>query len=225
MTTSIKSYVMRGGRMSAAQERAYLNTAPQFCIPFSPQILDFNAVFGRNAPLVIEIGFGMGQALAEIAGLNPQVNYLGIEVFKAGVGKLLWEIETRHLSNIRIIEHDAVETLAAMVPDGSVSGFHLFFPDPWPKKRHHKRRLVQGPFVETLAAKLLPGGYIYFVSDWQEYADYACTELSVVQTLRRSPSPTTNAGIPPPRPTTKFETKALNAGRTITELVFTKHDG
>ena len=218
MMTGIKSYVRRGGRMSAAQERAYLAAAPRFCIPFSPQALDFTAVFGRDAPVVIEIGFGMGQATVEFASRHPEVNYLGIEVFKAGVGKLLWEIESRGLSNIRIVEHDAVETITAMVPDRAVSGFHIFFPDPWPKKRHNKRRLVQRPFTATLAAKLLPKGYIYFASDWEAYTDFARTELAAVQALHRADTP------PPPRPITNFETKALNAGRKITELVFTKRD-
>ena len=218
MMSGIKSYVLRGGRMSVAQERAYLAAAPRFCIPFSPQELDFTAVFGRDAPVIIEIGFGMGQATVELASRHPETNYLGIEVFKAGVGKLLWEIESRSLSNIRIVEHDAVETIAAMVPDGAVAGFHIFFPDPWPKKRHNKRRLVQRPFTATLAAKLLPGGYIYFVSDWEAYADCARTELAAVQTLQGAAPP------PLPRTITKFETKALNAGRTITELVYIKRD-
>jgi tRNA (guanine-N7-)-methyltransferase len=216
----IKSYVLRAGRISAAQRRSWETLAPAFCLPFAPLPLNIPEVFGNDHPLVIEIGFGMGIATARIAEQNPGKNYLGLEVHRPGVGRLLWEIEQRGLANIRIIEHDAVEVLEKMMPPASAEGFHVFFPDPWPKKRHHKRRLMTRPFTDTLAEKLRPGGYVYMVTDWENYGDWALTELSATPGLANP-----HGGFALPRdwrPNTKFEEKGLAKHHHVRELWFVK---
>jgi len=180
--------------------------------------MDFAAVFGNGAPVIAEIGFGMGAATAIIAGENPANNYLGIEVHRPGIGRLLWEIERRSLSNIRIVEHDAVEVFEKMIPPCSLEGIHLFFPDPWPKKRHHKRRLVQRPFTQTLAGRLKPRGYVYMVTDWEDYAQWALAELGATNGLVN-----TADGFAEPRawrPRTKFEHKGLAKDHQVRELFF-----
>ena len=174
----VKTYVLRIGRMTAAQERDYNELSPVFCIPFENKQINFLDIFGNTNPIVVEIGFGMGAATAEIAEQNPNINYIGIEVHKPGVGRLLGEIRKRDLKNLYIIEYDAIEVLEKMFVDGSVNGFHIFFPDPWPKKRHHKRRIVQRPRTDLFAKKLAPEGYIYMVTDWYEYAEFALEELT-----------------------------------------------
>jgi tRNA (guanine-N7-)-methyltransferase len=216
----IKSYVLRAGRMSDAQRRSYDNLKDEYCIPFAENILSPEALFGNKNPLTIEIGFGMGIATALIAEANPDKNYLGLEVHRPGIGRLLWEIEQRKISNIRIIEHDAVEVLEKMIADESVDAFHIFFPDPWPKKRHHKRRLVKRPFTDLLAQKLAPGGYIYFVTDWVEYGDWALEELSSTLGIENA-----YAGFAPHqdwRPETKFEAKGIAKQHEVRELMFRK---
>ena len=216
----IRSYVLRAGRMSDAQRRSYETLFPRYGIPFDTAALDYAIVFGKQNPLIIEIGFGMGIATAMIAEANPGVNYLGIEVHRPGIGKLLWEIERRNLSNVRIIEHDAVETLECMIPAASVAGFHIFFPDPWPKKRHHKRRLITRPFTDLLASRLLPGGYLYMVTDWAEYGDWALAELSATDGLINAYD-----GFAPPqswRPETRFERKGIDKQHKVWELYFTQ---
>lgn len=216
----VKTYVLRIGRMTAAQDRAYRELAPSWCIPFERRSLNFIDVFGNTNPIIVEIGFGMGDVTADIAAANPDVNYLGIEVHKPGVGKLLGEIQRRDLKNLYIIEHDAIDVLDEMIGDSSVNGFHIFFPDPWPKKRHHKRRLVQRPRTDLLARKLAPGGYLYFVTDWLEYAEFALEELNATPGLKNRYD-----GFAEPQPwrgMTKFERKGLTAERPITELFFEK---
>jgi tRNA (guanine-N7-)-methyltransferase len=206
--------------MSRAQSRSYADLASRFVIPYTGVPRDFRADFGNDNPITVEIGFGMGQATAEIAARNSENNYLGIEVFRAGVGKLLWEIERRSLANIRIVERDAAEVLARMIAPESVSAFHVFFPDPWPKKKHHKRRLIQRPFTEILAARLAPGGYVYMVTDWEDYAVSALAELSTTAGLENP-----YAGFAPRRewrPATKFEQKGLLDNRVIRELYFVR---
>jgi tRNA (guanine-N7-)-methyltransferase len=180
----IRSYVLRSGRASAAQKRAYDELLPCYRVPFSAGVPDYAALFGNSRPVTVEIGFGMGTATARIAGENPERNYLGIEVHKPGIGRLLREIEKNSLTNIRIVEHDAVETLERMIAGGSIAAFHVFFPDPWPKKRHRKRRLITRPFTALLADRLRPGGYIYMVTDWEDYARWALAELSATAGLR-----------------------------------------
>lgn len=206
--------------MSAAQERSYRDLFPRYSIPFSMNALRFEQAFNNDNPVICEIGFGMGFATAEIAGANPDKNYLGIEVYKAGIGRLLWEIGKRRIENIKIIEYDAVEVLRNMVSDGAFSGFHIFFPDPWPKKRHHKRRLVQRPFTTLLSQKLKTGGSIYMVTDWDDYAVSALEELNGTDGLANAYD-----GFAPRkswRPQTKFERKGLAAAREIRELYFIK---
>ncbi|MDR2134081.1 MAG: tRNA (guanosine(46)-N7)-methyltransferase TrmB [Treponema sp.] len=217
----IKSYVLRGGRVTAAQLRSYRNLAPEYLVPFAPEKTDFKKIFGNDRPLVVEIGFGMGAATAQIAAENPDRNYLGIEVFRAGIGRLLLEIEKRGLKNIRLVEHDAAGVLDCMIAPASVSAFHIFFPDPWPKKRHHKRRLIKRPFTDSLAQKLLPGGYIYMVTDWEEYGEWALGELSQTPGLSNP-----YGGFAPPRqwrPKTKFEEKGLAKNHIVRELFFIHH--
>jgi tRNA (guanine-N7-)-methyltransferase len=219
----IKSYALRSGRMTEAQQRAYAALSPRFVIPAggsTDSYIDWAAVFGNDHPVTVEIGFGMGDSTAELAGANPGMNYAGIEVFKGGIGKLLWEIEKRDLKNIRIIEGDAAEIAANRFRDGSVAAFHIFFPDPWPKKRHHKRRLVKKPFTAALAQKLLPGGYVAMVTDWADYAEQALSELSQTAGLENP----YDAYAPKMawRRETKFEKKGIKSERAIWELYFEK---
>jgi tRNA (guanine-N7-)-methyltransferase len=216
----IKSFVLRSGRTTEAQKRSLEKFSPFFCIPFSESLPDFTRIFGNSNPLTVEIGFGTGIATARIAAANPEINYLGIEVFRAGIGRLLMEIESRNLQNVRIVEHDAVEVLSNMIPPSSVAAFHIFFPDPWPKKRHQKRRLIKRPFTGLVAEKLKARGYIYMVSDWEDYALQALAELSAVPGLRNN-----FEGFAPAqvwRPRTKFEEKGLQKGHGVRELYFVK---
>ena len=215
---SVKSYVLRAGRETPAQKRAYDETSERFVVPFRQTALDFAGLFGNDNPVVMEIGFGMGEATAEIAAKNPDRNYLGVEVYKPGVGRLLWNISQRAIPNVKIVRHDAVEVVVKMIPPGSLAGAHLFFPDPWPKKRHHKRRLVKRPFTEILASKLKPAGYLYMVTDWEDYADWALVELTATPGLVN-----TADGFAPPRdwrPLTGFERKGLEKKHAVRELYF-----
>ncbi|HEX6361571.1 MAG TPA: tRNA (guanosine(46)-N7)-methyltransferase TrmB, partial [Albitalea sp.] len=168
---SIRSFVVRAGRMGTGQTKALAELGPRFVLPYAPAPLDARAAFGREAPLVLEIGFGMGDATAAIAAARPDTDFLGVEVHPPGVGALLKRIGERGLANIRIVQHDAVEVLAHMIAPGSLAGVHVFFPDPWHKKRHHKRRLVQPGFVHEVALRLAPGGYLHCATDWQPYAE------------------------------------------------------
>lgn len=216
----IKTYVLRIGRMTASQEKAYKELSPSYCIPFENKKLNFVDIFGNTNPIVVEIGFGMGDATWQLAKANPDINYLGIEVHKPGVGKLLNEIKRNDLKNIYIIEHDALEVLEFMIADNSVNGLHIFFPDPWPKKRHHKRRMVQRPRTNLMAQKLASGGYLYFVTDILDYAEFALEELTLTEGVKNKYN-----GFAEPQPwrmQTKFERKGMAAERQITELFFEK---
>jgi tRNA (guanine-N7-)-methyltransferase len=216
----IKSFVLRAGHITEAQRRAYETLLPRYGVPFAAEPLDYERLFGNRNPVIIEIGFGMGIATAQIAEATPDTNYVGIEVHRPGIGKLLWEVERRGLRNVRIIERDAVETLECMIRPASVSGFHLFFPDPWPKTRHHKRRLVTRPFTGLLASRLVAGAYLYMATDWADYGDWALVELSATAGLVNR-----YEGFAAPqswRPQTKFERKGLNKQHTVWELYFTK---
>ena len=216
----IKTYVLRKGRMTQAQNRDYADLSPVWCIPFENKKINLIDIFGNTNPVIIEIGFGMGSATAEIAEQNPDINYIGIEVHTPGVGKLLGEIKKRDLKNLYIIEHDALEVLEEMIVDGAVNGFNIFFPDPWPKKRHHKRRLVQRPNTDLLARKLSSNGYIYFVTDWVEYAEFALEELNATQGIHNKYEKF--AETQHWRPETKFEKRGKDASRQIAELFFEK---
>jgi len=216
----VHTYVLRAGRMTEAQKRDYSIHQARWCLPFQEGILNFTDVFENTSPLTIEIGFGMGKATAIIAEENPDKNYLGIEVHKAGVGRLLGEIEKRNLTNVRIIEYDALEVLEYMIPENSVGAFHIFFPDPWPKKRHHKRRLVQRPRTDLFAGKLASEGYIYIVTDWEPYGEESYFELTATPGLE-----TMYEGFAPHqvwRPETRFEEKGLKANHEIFEIMFRK---
>ena len=220
---TVKTFVLRQGRMTERQQRDYEELSEQWCINYIEEKLDFCAVFGNSNPVTVEIGFGMGAATAIIAEQNPDKNYIGIEVHKPGVGSLLGEIRRRNLTNIRIIRHDALEVLQNMIPPSSVAAFHIFFPDPWPKKKHHKRRLVMRPRTDLMTRCLAEGGYIYMATDWEPYAEFALEELCATAGLKNK-----YEGFAPHqewRPETRFEQKGLNAERVIKELFFEKAGG
>jgi tRNA (guanine-N7-)-methyltransferase len=216
----IRSFVLRAGRISRAQKRALETLLPVYGIPFRPEPLDLDQVFGRAAARILEIGFGMGETTATIAAEHPETDFIGVEVHPPGIGSLLKEIEARGLTNLRIIPHDAVEVLTHMIPPESLDGLHIFFPDPWPKKRHHKRRLIQPPFVALAADRLKPGGYIHVATDWQPYAEQILAVLSAEPRLEN----TAEGYAPRPawRPTTKFENRGLRLGHGVWDLVFRK---
>ena len=216
--THIRSFVLRQGRVSHAQQRCYDTLLPRFGIPYSAQLLELNTTFGRGAPKILEIGFGMGETTAAIAAAHPDSDYLALEVHTPGVGSLLKLIEEQHLSNIRIIQHDAVEVVRDMLGGNSLDGVHIFFPDPWHKTRHNKRRLIQPPFVALLASKLKPGGYIHAATDWQDYAEQMLAVLSAEPQLENTA--TDYAPRPDYRPLTKFEQRGLKLGHGIWDLVF-----
>lgn len=217
---TIKTFVRRNAKTSARQKQIYTALKPIYCIKATDHILNLHEVFGNDHPIIIEIGFGSGDATYKIALDNPEKNYLCIEVFQSGVAKLLTKIQDHCIKNIRIIEHDAMEVLKSMIADNSIEAFHIFFPDPWPKKRHHKRRLMQSDKIRLFTEKLTAGGYIYFVTDWQEYAEKAlaaCTDVSSLCNRYENFAEKQSW-----RPQTHFEEKALIAGRNIYELLFEK---
>jgi len=216
----IRSFVLRAGRIGSGQARALQELGPRYVLPYQDAPTDFAALFGRVAPLVLEIGFGMGGATAAIAHQQPETDFLGIEVHSPGVGALLREIGERGLSNVRIVQHDAVEVLRAMLRPGSLAGIHVFFPDPWHKKRHHKRRLLQPPFVAALAQRLAPGGYLHCATDWEPYARQMLELLSAEPLLANTA--TGFAPRPAHRPLTKFESRGLKLGHGVWDLVFTR---
>jgi len=214
----IRSFVLRQGRVSDAQRRFHEEGMPRWGIAYQPAALDLNAVFGRDAPTILEIGCGMGETTATIAAAHPQNNYLGIEVHTPGVGSLLKEIARRELSNLRLIQHDAVEVVRDMIAPGTLSGIHIFFPDPWPKKRQQKRRLIQPEFVRLLATRLAPGAYLHCATDWQEYAVQMLAVLSGEALLANMANDFTPR--PTYRPQTKFEARGLRLGHGVWDVVF-----
>ncbi len=217
---SIRSFVLRQGRISEAQQRAYDLLRPRYLIEYAPKLLNLESFFGRKAPKIIEIGFGMGGATAQIAAAHPENDYLGIEVHTPGVGALMRRLEEESLSNVRIIQHDAVEVMNNMIAAESLDGIHIYFPDPWPKKRHHKRRLVQAPLVSLLASRLRPGGYLHLATDWQEYAEWMLEVLRGEPQLKNTASE--YAPKPDFRPETKFERRGLDLGHGVWDLLFRK---
>ncbi|GMO49822.1 MAG: tRNA (guanosine(46)-N7)-methyltransferase TrmB [Treponemataceae bacterium] len=220
--TGFKTYALRRGRMTGTQKSDYDTLAGRFCVPFAPDagILDFEIVFGNPNPVVMEIGFGMGTATSRIAMENPQTNYLGIEVHTPGVARLLGDIRRNSIGNIKIIEHDALEVCQAMIAPESLAGIHVFFPDPWPKKRHHKRRLITLERLAVIVPCLSRGGYFYMVTDWEEYARHALETLGSAPRLRNSCEGF--AQKQSWRPETKFEMRGKNESRAIWELYFIK---
>lgn len=217
-----RSFVLRSGRMTDHQKDALGRLYPVYGAPYAPgSRLDPDALFpGVAGPFVVEIGFGMGAATALIARELPDTRFLGIEVHAPGVGKLLAEIEARGLENLRVMRHDAQEVIRDMLPEGSVDGFHVFFPDPWPKKRHHKRRIMGAEFIRLLATRLKKGGYLYFVTDWEEYAEWTLERLTAEPLLSNAHDRWATRA--PWRPETKFERRALEEKRPIRELRFTR---
>ena len=214
----VRSFVLRAGRLGTGQARALAELGPRFMQPYQPAVPDWDAVFGRSAPRVLEIGFGMGQATAAIAAARPDLDFIGVEVHQPGVGALLREIGERGLTNIRILQHDAVEVLRQMVAPASLAGVHVYFPDPWHKKRHHKRRLIQPPLVDLLASRLGPGGWLHCATDWEDYAQQMLQVLSDCPALAN----TADGYAPRPamRPLTKFEARGLKLGHGVWDLLF-----
>lgn len=216
----IRSFVTRAGRLSTAQARALEDLGPQFCIPYSKTVLDFEQAFGRQAPTILEIGFGMGDTSAEIAAGMADKNFIGVEVHTPGVGSLLKLIGEQRLANLRLIQHDAVEVLTHMIAPGALAGVHVFFPDPWHKARHNKRRLIQPPLAALLASRIAAGGYLHCATDWEEYAQQMLAVLEAEPALQNSA-----AGFAPRpdyRPVTKFEKRGLRLGHGVWDLVFVK---
>jgi tRNA (guanine-N7-)-methyltransferase len=210
---TIRSYVLRQGRTTPAQQRALDELFPRFGLSFSNSPLDFGDTFRRSSPVVLEIGSGMGETTAEIALAHPQIDFIAVEVHGPGVGSLLRRISEHGIANLRVIRHDAVEVLERMVPDGSLAGIHLFFPDPWPKKRHHKRRLVQPPFAALAARKLAPGGYLHAATDWPDYFEQMEAIFSADPLLAKTHENRV-------RPTTKFERRGIGLGNPVRDLLF-----
>ena len=217
---SIRSFVLRQSRMSPAQTHAFDQLYPRFGLLYAAAPLDFEVAFGRRAPVILEIGCGMGETTARIALAAPQTNFLGIEVHAPGVGALLKLVDDADLTNVRLIRHDAVEVVQDMIAPESLSGIHIFFPDPWPKVRHHKRRLIQAPFVSLLASRLIPGGYLHCATDWEDYAQEILLLLSAEPLLAN----TAESFVPRPayRPLTKFEHRGLKLGHAVRDVIFAR---
>ena len=213
MRRTVRSYVLRQGRVTAGQTRALAQLMPAYGIEFRDELLQPAAIFGRDAPLVLEIGSGMGETTARIAGERPDTDFIAAEVHSPGVGSLLQLIEKHQLKNIRVIRHDALEVLEHMIPDGALAGINLFFPDPWPKKRHHKRRLVQPAFAALVVRKLAPGGYLHAATDWEDYASQMAEVLAAEPGMRRAEDSAA-------RPATKFELRGLKLGHKVHDFLF-----
>jgi tRNA (guanine-N7-)-methyltransferase len=214
----IRSFVLRQGRVSNAQRRAHDTLMPKYGVPYAATVPDWDALFGRHAPRVVEIGCGMGETTAAIAIAQAQTDFIGIEVHTPGVGSLLKQADAAGLANLRVIQHDAVEVLQHMIAPDSLHGLHIFFPDPWPKKRQHKRRLIQPPFVALAASRLKSGGYLHCATDWQEYAEQMLAVLGAEPALENTAA--TFAPRPDYRPQTKFEARGLRLGHGVWDLLF-----
>ena len=218
---AIRSFVLRQGHMSKGQQRAYDTLLPTLGIPYAAgAVLDYPSLFGRTAPVVLEIGFGMGGATAEIAAHRPETDFIGVEVHSPGVGSLLKLIEEQGSTNLRVVQHDAVEVVTEQIAPQSLDGVHVFFPDPWHKKRHNKRRLLQAPFVALLASRIKSGGYFHVATDWEDYA------IQILDVLAAEPSLTNTADgyAPRPdyRPLTKFEQRGIRLGHGVWDVIFQK---
>jgi tRNA (guanine-N7-)-methyltransferase len=216
----IRSFVLRQGRFSPAQQRARDALLPRFGIPYAPAVLDLAAAFGRDNPKILEIGSGMGEATAAIAEAQLDRDFLAVEVHSPGVGGLLKLVDEKGLANVRVIQHDAAEVVTHMIAPAALTGIHIFFPDPWPKKRHHKRRLLQGAFIAALAQRLAPGGYLHAATDWKDYADDILAAASAEALLINTA--TSFAPRPAYRPATKFERRGLELGHAVWDIVFTR---
>ena len=216
----IRSFVNRRSHMTQGQQQALDAYLDKWSITYRPERLDLVQAFERSAPTILEIGFGMGETTEQIALARPQDNFLGVEVFNAGVGALLKRIEGSALQNIRIIQHDAVEVLRDMIAPNSLAGVHIYFPDPWPKKRHHKRRLIQPPLIELLSSRMAPGDYLHCATDWEHYALQMLEVLSAQASLANTAE--NFAPRPDFRPLTKFENRGIRLGHGVWDLIFKK---
>lgn len=219
---TIKSFVRRQGRMTQGQQRAIDMLLPQYHIQQTDGSIDFSKRYGNNNPVIVEIGFGMGHSLLELAKIQPHYNYLGIEVYLAGVGSLLLNIEQQQVKNVRVSQEDAVELIKQRLPDNAIHGFQIFFPDPWHKKRHHKRRLLQLEFMQLLQQKLMPGGFIHLATDWQNYAEQMLlVGNQTIGLVNQSPD-NTYVTRPATRPMTKYERRGERLGHGVWDLLYSK---
>ena len=219
----IRSFVRREGRLTKGQQRALSELLPRYGIKLEQGRLDLDVLFGRQAFRVLEIGFGNGASLAQIAACHPENDYLGIEVHRPGVGNLLLQIEKQGLTNIRVSNDDAVEVLEQQVPDDSLDAVYLFFPDPWHKKKHHKRRIVQPSFVQLLSRKLKTGGIFHMATDWENYAEYMLEVMTAAEGFRNLAGKGNFIARPEYRPLTKFEQRGQRLGHGVWDLIFEKN--
>jgi len=217
---SIRSFVQRQGRITPSQQRALDELLPRFGLTYRAEVFDIPAIFGREAPLWLEIGFGSGDSLAEIAAARPQVDFIGIEVHRPGVGKLLNSIQQRDLHNLRVVCHDAVEVLRDCIADAALDRLLLFFPDPWHKKRHHKRRIVNPQFAELVRRKLAVGGVWHLATDWQDYAEWMLEHLDAAPGLDNCAGPGQYSERPDYRPLTRFERRGMRLGHGVWDLLY-----
>ncbi len=220
----IRSFVRRPGRTTAAQKKALTELMPRFGIDFQEALLDLESVFGRRGPRLLDIGFGDGEALLTAAANNPEIDYLGVEVHDPGVGHLLLLLERAGLNNVRIIRRDVVEVLGNMLGDASLAGVNLFFPDPWPKKRHHKRRLIQLPVAHEFARVIEPGGRLHIATDWQDYAEHVRDTISATGAFAAVPTTEFETGSTSLRPPTKFERRGQRLGHGVWDLLYERRD-
>jgi len=216
----IRSFVRREGRLTPGQQRALDRLWPRYGIDYDRAPLVLDTVFGRRAPRILEIGFGNGESLAEIAANQPEQDFIGIEVHRPGVGHLLRELEARDLDNVRVISHDAVEVMKHQIPDDALDGVYLFFPDPWPKKRHHKRRIVQPEFVQLVRRKLKLGGVFHLATDWEDYAGHMLEVMRAAEGFANTAADVGYSPRPPYRPVTKFEQRGQRLGHGVWDLLF-----
>lgn len=223
MQRRIKSYVLRAGRVSNRQQQGLSLWLKDYELEYNGSPWDYAQAFGRDADVVVEIGFGMGTSLFTMAQENPELNYIGVEVHKAGVGSLVADIHDHQLTNLRVVSHDAVEVFQTQLADNSIAGVQIFFPDPWHKKRHHKRRLIQPDFIRLLVEKIKPGGFIHCATDWQEYAEHILEVLSAEPSLSNQQSDKGYAPKPASRPLTKFEQRGERLGHGVWDLIFIKN--
>ena len=218
--SKVKSYVKREGRLTKGQEKALADYWPTMGIDYVDAPLEFSDVFGRTAPVIVEIGFGMGKSLVEMAGAAPEKNFVGIEVHRPGVGACLSDAGEQGIENLRVMEHDAVEVLKNMIPDGSLARLQLFFPDPWHKKRHHKRRIVQAEFAELVRTKLAIGGCFHMATDWEHYAEHMAEVMNAAEGYTNTAQEGDYVPRPDYRPITKFETRGQKLGHGVWDLIY-----